>query len=67
MYSTRLLNKNIVEGNKYITVGDPYKDPLANTFRQDKKGENKPMVVKVDNKIINDQNIELYTNYVPHR
>jgi hypothetical protein len=56
-----------VEGNKYITVGDPYKDPLANTFRQDKKGENKPMVVKVDNKIINDQNIELYTNYVPHR
>lgn len=39
MYSTKLVNKSIVEGNKYITVGDPYHDPLANMFRQDKKGE----------------------------
>ena len=39
MYSTKLVNKGVVEGNKYITIGDPYRDPLANTFRQDKKGE----------------------------
>lgn len=45
MYSTHMLNKNMVDGNKYISVGDPYKDPPINMFRQDKKGENKPMVV----------------------
>ena len=48
MYSTKLLNKNVVEGNKYITIGDPYKDPLANTFRQDKKGDaSKSFICKV--------------------
>lgn len=26
MYSSRRLNKNLVDGNKYITVGDPYVD-----------------------------------------
>lgn len=46
MYSTKLINKNLVENNKYITIGDPYKDPKANMFRQDKKGE-KCMTVKV--------------------
>ncbi len=40
----------MVDGNKYITVGDLYKDPLPNTFRQDKKGENKPMMIKVMNR-----------------
>jgi hypothetical protein len=39
MYSTKLINKNLVENNKYITIGDPYRDPKANLFRQDKKGE----------------------------
>ena len=39
MYSTRLVNKNWVDGNRYITVGDPYKDPMGNPFRQGKKGE----------------------------
>jgi hypothetical protein len=46
MYSTKLINKNLNEGNKYITVGDPYKDAKANIFRQDKKGE-KTMKVNV--------------------
>jgi hypothetical protein len=46
MYSTKLINKNLVENNKYITIGDPYKDPKANMFRQDKKGE-KCLTVKV--------------------
>eukprot|EP00903_Cladosiphon_okamuranus_P010842 g10243.t1 len=26
MYSTKRVNKNIVEGNRFITVGDPYKE-----------------------------------------
>jgi len=39
MYSTRIINKNWVDGNRYITVGDPYKDPNHNPFRQGKKGE----------------------------
>jgi hypothetical protein len=46
MYSTKLINKNLVENNKYITIGDPYRDPKANMFRQDKKGE-KCLTVKV--------------------
>lgn len=39
MYSTKRLNKNVVDGNAYITVGDPYHDPKANPFRAVKKGE----------------------------
>lgn len=39
MYSTKLLNSRMVDGNKYITVGDPYRDPPRNLFRQGKKGE----------------------------
>lgn len=39
MYSTKLVNKAMVDGNKYISIGDPYYDPKANMFRQDKKGE----------------------------
>lgn len=42
MYSTKMLNTRMVEGNKYITIGDPYRDPLANQFRQSKKGEKAP-------------------------
>lgn len=38
-YSTRLINKNMIDGNRYITVGDPYKDPVGNPFRAGKKGE----------------------------
>lgn len=39
MYSTKLVNKNIMDGNAYITVGDPFQDAKANPFRQPKKGE----------------------------
>lgn len=39
MYSTKLLNKSMVPGNAYVTVGDPYKAPDPNPFRQGKKGE----------------------------
>jgi hypothetical protein len=39
MYSTKLVNKNMVDGNAYITVGDPFADFKANPFRQGKKGE----------------------------
>jgi hypothetical protein len=42
MYSTKLLNKSMMEGNAYITVGDPFRDPVANPFRQGKKGEKEP-------------------------
>ena len=42
MYSTKLVNKNKVDGNAYITVGDPFTDPCANPFRQPKKGEKPP-------------------------
>lgn len=39
MYSTKLVNKNMMDGNAYITVGDPFQDAKANPFRQPKKGE----------------------------
>lgn len=39
MYSTRLMHKNAVDGNAYITVGDPFKNPNGNPFREGKKGE----------------------------
>mmetsp|Transcript_2184 Transcript_2184/g.3433 ORF Transcript_2184/g.3433 Transcript_2184/m.3433 type:complete len:245 (-) Transcript_2184:213-947(-) len=42
MYSTKLVNKNVVSDNAYITVGDPYADPKQNPFRQPKKGEKAP-------------------------
>jgi hypothetical protein len=42
MYSTKLINNKFVDGNAYITVGDPYNDPQANPFRQPKKGEKAP-------------------------
>lgn len=47
MYSTKLVNKNLVDNNAYISIGDPYKDQQQNVFRQPKKGEAppKPMVM----------------------
>lgn len=38
----------MVEGNAYITIGDPYKDPLPNAFRQPKKEDKavKPFQIK---------------------
>lgn len=33
MYSTKLLNSQLVPGNAYITVGDPYQTPNQNPFR----------------------------------
>ena len=39
MYSTKLINKNKVDNNAYITVGDPFSDAKSNPFRQGKKGE----------------------------
>lgn len=37
MYSTKRANKNLVEGNKFITVGDPYKE--AKTLPKRWKGK----------------------------
>lgn len=39
MYSTRLMHKNAVDNNAYITVGDPFKNPNGNPFRAGKPGE----------------------------
>jgi hypothetical protein len=39
MYSTKLLNKNMVSNNAYITVGDPFTNQNPNPFRAGKKGE----------------------------
>lgn len=50
MYSTRLLNKNMVDGNAYITVGDKYQTPVQNPFRQPKKlkdGDKPPVPFQV--------------------
>jgi hypothetical protein len=56
MYSTKLLNKNIVEGGKYITINDEYKDPKANLFRQPKKGEKVPTPFIVKMNPVNQEN-----------
>ena len=48
MYSTKYINKNKVDGNAYLSNGDNYRDPVANQFRQGKKGEKlTPFVSKV--------------------
>ena len=38
----------MVENNAYISIGDPYQDPSANTFRETKKTEKplKPFQIK---------------------
>ena len=52
MYSTKYINKNKVDGNAYLSNGDNYRDPVANQFRQGKKGEKlTPFVAKVTFKI----------------
>ena len=49
MYATKYVNKNIVDNNAYISIGDPYKDKSDNVFRQPKKGDPipKPMLMFV--------------------
>lgn len=47
MYSTKLLNKNLVDGNAYITVNDLYKDRVVNPFRAPKKGDKVPTPFQV--------------------
>lgn len=48
MYSTRLVNKNLVEGNAYITIGDPYKDRSENPFLKEKGSKTPaPFLTKV--------------------
>lgn len=47
MYTTKLLNKNIIEDGKYISIGDEYKDPKPSVFRQPKPGEKAPTPFKI--------------------
>lgn len=47
MYSTKLHNKNVVDGQAYITIGDPYRDPKTNPFREGKKGDKAPLPFQV--------------------
>lgn len=47
MYSTKIVNKNIVDGNAYISIGDPYRGKSENVFRQPKKGEPVPKYFQV--------------------
>jgi len=39
MYSKRVIHKAYVDGNAYITVGDPYAVANGNPFRAPVKGE----------------------------
>lgn len=54
MYSTKLVHKNTVDGNAYITIGDPYFDPKENPFRQGKNTEKIPFRTKM--KPVNEEN-----------
>ena len=57
MYSKAPIHKQFVDGNAYITVGDPYKVQNGNPFRAPVKGEKlKPMECPV----------KLRTSHVPH-
>lgn len=47
MYSTKRVNKNLVDNNAYITIGDPYKVIQANPFRQPKPGAKAPLPFQV--------------------
>lgn len=49
MYKTKLLHKNLVDGNAYITINDPYKDPNYQSFRNAKKSDKAPFHVEVSN------------------
>jgi hypothetical protein len=65
MYSTKLINKSMVSGNAYITVGDPYVDPKANPFRAPKKGEKEPNPFRttVSSSIFRGNNISTYLSF----
>lgn len=39
MYSSRYVHKSYVDGNAYITIGDPFVEVKGNPFRQGVKGE----------------------------
>mmetsp|Transcript_18223 Transcript_18223/g.18286 ORF Transcript_18223/g.18286 Transcript_18223/m.18286 type:complete len:227 (+) Transcript_18223:94-774(+) len=62
MYTTKLVNKNIVEGGKYISIGDEYKDPKLNIFREAKKGE-KPPVPFVTKKLPENEGKGFFTKH----
>jgi len=49
MYKTKLVNKNLVEGGAYTSVGDPYKDPIPSVFRLPTKTEKPvtPFITKI--------------------
>lgn len=52
MYATKFVNKNIVDNNAYISIGDPYKDRQANVFRQPKKGDPIPKPFQITVRIL---------------
>lgn len=54
MYSTRLVHKNSVDGNAYITIGDPFKERNENPFRESKKSDKTPFRTKM--KPVNEEN-----------
>ncbi len=56
MYSTRYINKNKVDGNAYLAIGDQYKDPIPNQFRQPKKGEKQPKTFRTAMVPVNAEN-----------
>ena len=62
MYSTKLVNKNMVDGNAYITVGDPFADAKANPFRQPKKGEKAPLPFQT--KVINNLKLNIHNFFL---
>jgi hypothetical protein len=39
MYTTKRTNAMLVDNNAYNAIGDPYKNPKENPFREGKKGE----------------------------
>lgn len=51
MYTTKSFSTKKVDNNAYITIGDPYHDPKANTFRQEdpkaKRTSDKPFASKL--------------------
>lgn len=51
MYKTKIVNPHQVENNAYITIGDPYKNPNQNMFRQEdpkaKRTSDKPFASKM--------------------
>jgi len=68
MYSTRYFNKNKVDGNAYLCIGDAYHDPKANVFRQPVKGEAKPKTFVTTMVPMNEENGNFTkTKYFPSK